>query len=48
MINLQKIMGAKDLNDLNQLVTKQIQNQYKMSLDAFIKRSSIKSNRKNA
>ena len=32
-----KNLGAKDLNDLKQLVTKQIQNQYKMSLDALLK-----------
>ena len=32
-----KNLGAKDLNDLNQLVNKQIQNQYKMNLDALSK-----------
>ena len=32
-----KNLGAKDLNDLKQLVTKQIQNQYKLSLDALLK-----------
>ena len=30
-------LGAKDLNDLKQMITKQIQNQYKMSLDALTK-----------
>ena len=30
-------LGAKDLNDLKQLVNKQIQNQYKMSLDSLSK-----------
>ena len=30
-------LGAKDLNDLKQLLTKQIQNQYKISLDALSK-----------
>ena len=33
-----KNLGAKDLNDLKKLVTKQIQNQYKMSLDAYQKK----------
>jgi len=32
-----KNLGAKDLNDLNQLVSKQIQNQYKMSLEQLSK-----------
>ena len=32
-----KKLGAKDLNDLKQLVTKQIQNQFKMSLDQISK-----------
>jgi len=32
-----KNLGAKDLNDLKQLITKQIQNQYKMNLDALSK-----------
>jgi len=32
-----KNLGAKDLNDLRQLTNKQIQNQYKMSLDALSK-----------
>jgi len=32
-----KNLGAKDLNDLKQLITKQIQNQYKMNLDAISK-----------
>ena len=36
-----KNYGAKDLNDLNQLVSKQIQNQYKMSLDAFSKEAAL-------
>ena len=32
MISLPKIL-AQDLNDLKELITKQIQNQYKISLD---------------
>jgi len=32
-----KSLGAKDLNDLKQLIIKQIQNQYKMNLDAISK-----------
>jgi len=32
-----KNLGAKDLNDLKQLINKQIQNQYKMNLDAISK-----------
>jgi len=32
-----KNLGAKDLNDLKQLTNKQIQNQYKMSLDSLSK-----------
>ena len=32
-----KNLGAKDLNDLKELVSKQIQNQYKMSLDSIEK-----------
>ena len=32
-----KNIGAKDLNDLKKLITKQIANQYKMSLDGFTK-----------
>tara|TARA_Y100000590_G_scaffold468131_1_gene649648 strand:+ start:36 stop:1427 length:1392 start_codon:yes stop_codon:yes gene_type:complete len=32
-----KNLGAKDLNDLKQLVSKQIQNQYKISLEAISK-----------
>ena len=36
-----KNYGAKDLNDLNQLVRKQIQNQYKMSLGAFSKEAAL-------
>ena len=30
-----KNLGAKDLNDLKQMVTSQIKNQYKMNLDAL-------------
>jgi len=37
MTNLQKTLGAKDLNNLKELVTNQIQNQYKMNLDALSK-----------
>ena len=36
-----KNFGAKDLNDLRQLVAKQIQNQYKMSLDALSKNNIL-------
>ena len=32
-----KNLGAKDLNDLKELIKKQIQNQYKMNLDALEK-----------
>ena len=34
-------LGAKDLNDLKQLVNKQIQNQYKMSLDSLSKENIL-------
>ncbi len=34
-------MGSKDLNDLKQLVTKQVQNQYKMNLDALSKENIL-------
>ena len=43
-----KNLGAKDMKDLRQLTNKQIQNQYKMSLDASFKRKYIKSTRNNA
>ena len=36
-----KNLGAKDLNNLNELITKQIQNQYKMNLDALSKESIL-------
>ena len=36
-----KNLGAKDLNDLRQLTNKQIQNQYKMSLDALSKENIL-------
>ena len=36
-----KSLGAKDLNDLKQLATKQIQNQYKMNLDALTKENIL-------
>jgi len=36
-----KSFGAKDLNDLKQLATKQIQNQYKMNLDALTKENIL-------
>jgi len=35
--NFAKNLGAKDLNDLKQLVSKQIQNQYKMNLNSIEK-----------
>jgi len=41
MISLQKIWGTKDKNDLKQLVTKQVQNQYKMNLDALSKENIL-------
>ena len=37
MMNLQKILGAKDLNDLKSLISKQINDEYKNSLDRFQK-----------
>jgi len=36
-----KNLGAKDLNNLKELVTNQIQNQYKMNLDALSKESIL-------
>ena len=36
-----KNLGAKDLNDLKKLVNKQIENQYKMNLDALSKESIL-------
>jgi len=36
-----KNLGAKDLNDLRQLTNKQIQNQYKMSLDVLSKENIL-------
>ncbi len=36
-----KNLGAKDLKDLNELVKKQIQNQYKMNLDALAKENIL-------
>jgi len=36
-----KTLGAKNLNDLKELVTKQIQNQYKASLDALSKENIL-------
>ena len=36
-----KNLGAKDLSDLKILITKQIQNQYKMSLDAISKENIL-------
>ena len=39
--NFAKIMGAKDLNDLRTLISKQIQHQYKMNLDALSKESVL-------
>jgi len=36
-----KNLGSKDLNDLKQLVTKQVQNQYKMNLDALSKENIL-------
>ena len=36
-----KNLGAKDLNNLKELITKQIQNQYKMNLDALSKESIL-------
>ena len=36
-----KNLGAKDLNNLKELITKQIKNQYKMNLDALSKESIL-------
>ena len=36
-----KNLGAKDLNDLKQLISKQIQNQYKSSLDSLSKENIL-------
>jgi len=36
-----KNLGAKDLNNLKELINKQIQNQYKMNLDALSKESIL-------
>ena len=36
-----KNLGAKDLNDLKQMVTSQIKNQYKMNLDALAKENIL-------
>ena len=36
-----KSLGVKDLNDLKKLVTKQIQGQYKMNLDTFLKENIL-------
>jgi len=36
-----KNLGAKDLNDLRRLTNKQIQNQYKMNLDALSKENIL-------
>ena len=36
-----KNLGAKDLNNLKELVNKQIQNQYKMNLDALSKENIL-------
>ena len=36
-----KTLGAKDLNDLKELITKQIKNQFKMNLDALSKESIL-------
>ena len=37
MMNLQKILGAKDLNGLKELISKQINDEYKNSLDMLSK-----------
>ncbi len=42
-----KNLGAKDLNDLKELVTKQILNQYKMSLDSLAKNKILDQIEKN-
>ena len=36
-----KNLGAKDLNNLKELIKKQIQNQYKMNLDALSKENIL-------
>ena len=40
--NFAKNLGAKDLNDLNSLVSKQISNQYKQTLDTITKNEILK------
>ena len=42
MMNLQKILGAKDLNDLKSLISKQINDEYKNSLDRLTKNQILK------
>jgi trigger factor len=42
MIILQKILGAKDLNDLKTLISKQINDEYKNSLDQLSKNQILK------
>ena len=37
MMNLQKHLGAKDLNDLRKLISKQINDEFKNSLDLISK-----------
>ena len=42
--NFAKNLGAKDLNDLKTLISKQINDEYKNSLDQLSKNSNIKRN----
>ena len=41
-LKLAKNLGAKDMNDLRGLISKQIQNQYKMNLDVLTKENILK------
>ena len=45
--NFAKNLGAKDLNDLKTLISKQINDEYKNSLDQLSKNQILKRNRKN-
>ena len=46
MMNFAKNLGAKDLKDLKKLISKQINDEYKNSLDQIIKKSNFKRIRK--
>ena len=42
MMNFAKNLGAKDLNDLKMLISKQINDEYKNSLDQLSKKQILK------